>query len=466
MPEAAFAIVGMLVPVLLFAGIVGLAIAGSQKMARRMREAWSASAQRLGLGVDLSRSYRPKIYGQRDGFGVNVDVYTTGSGKNKSTWTRFRVASTGPAAALNLGPENFFSSMGVSLTSRVDHLIGDRAFDDAAIIDGNEAVALAVLHHGFRHPFAAAMHEGVRLKAGTFIVRRSGVVRDAHRLTYEVERLLALAKSANVGDVAGRIARNALVDPEPGVRQRCFEFAVARYPNHEATRRMLEEGRRSPWVDMRIRVATRLGTNGLPTLEPIVVDPSVSPPWRAEALRRVAGLGSPRTAELALTVVETGFGSLLDAGLDVAMQLRLPAFAPHIRARLVRHEAHDVPRAIRALAATGDVSDEALLIGGLGNDDEAIVIAAIEALGVLGTIGAVEKLLKLSKGVFRDRDIKRAARGAVDAIQGRAGGGGHGGLAVAAEAPVGGEVAMAVEVEAAQSVTDAEVAEATLGVRR
>jgi len=460
--DAFFSILAVFAPLALFGGIVGLAFVASQKAARRRREAWTEAARRLRMTVDVRRAYRPKIYGERDGVSVLVDVYTTGSGKNKSTWTRYQVTTKGAAAALNLGPENFFSSMGVSLSSRVDHQIGDRAFDDAAIIDGNEASALAVLHHGFREPFAAAMHQGVRLKAGTFYLRRSGVTRDTDRLVYEVERLLALAHSAEVGHVVRRIARNALTDPEPGVRQRCFEYVLARHPNHDATRHLLEEGRRSPWADVRIRVASRLGKDGLPLLEGVVGDARIAPQWRAEALRRAAGLGSSRTAELAIHVVETGYGSLLDAGLDVALRMRLPAFAPRIRARLQRHDVHDVPRALRALAATGDASDEALLLTYLDADDEPTVIAAIEGLGTLASIGAVEALLELSKGVFRDRDIKRAARAAVESIQARAGGGGHGGLAVAAEVEAGGHVAVVAE-HGAQAVDEVtETAAATM----
>jgi hypothetical protein len=188
----------------------------------------------------------------------------------------------------------------------------------------------------------------------------------------------------------------------------------------------------------------------------------VSPPWRADALRRLDGLDAPSAADLALSAVGSGYGALLDAGLDVAQRRRLPAFAPHIRARLARHEAHDVPRALRALAATGDASDESLLLGNLDADQEAIVVASIEALGALGTIAVVSRLLELSKGVFRDRDIKRAARAAVEAIQSRATGGGHGGLAVAVDVSAGGEVAVVAEVPAQDEVVGVETTSAVV----
>ena len=55
----------------------------------------------------------------------------------------------------------------------------------------------------------------------------------------------------------------------------------------------------------------------------------------------------------------------------------------------------------------------------LHHPDRSVVIAAIEGLRAIGTIEEIEHLMAFDRGWFRDRTLRRAARGAIDAIQSR-----------------------------------------------
>lgn len=94
-------------------------------------------------------------------------------------------------------------------------------------------------------------------------------------------------------------------------------------------------------------------------------------------------------------------------------------------------EAAEVTAAIaRALGELGGEGTEGVLLRMLRHRDMDVRVAAAEALGSQGTIPAVERLLAAASGGRTSQALRRAARGAVRAIQERAGVSEPGGLAL------------------------------------
>lgn len=69
--------------------------------------------------------------------------------------------------------------------------------------------------------------------------------------------------------------------------------------------------------------------------------------------------------------------------------------------------------------AVGDPRHAPLAVAALDDDDEQVVVAALKALAVIGWNEHYKQVVALTKGFFRNGQIKDAARSAADAIKGR-----------------------------------------------
>ena len=99
--------------------------------------AWAEVAQRF----DLAQVKPMELIGEVDGISVHADVFHTGSGKNRQTWTRV-VIEGGLTRAVGLAKEGFFSrAFGHDIAT------GDRSFDEAVKVRHARHEAALVTQH-------------------------------------------------------------------------------------------------------------------------------------------------------------------------------------------------------------------------------------------------------------------------------------------------------------------------------
>jgi len=360
----------------------------------KRRKAWVEVAGRLGLTL-----VKPDhLIGELDGSNVVVDIITRGSGKNRRTYTRV-CASGGLPDDLTLAREGFFSSF----TS--DHETGDKRFDSAVRVKGDEGLALAVLDEPIRAIVANATLEGWVYQGGIWLYEVQ------RRLGAEIEDKLrsgaALAQTLRgaAQSVAQRLAARVTSDPDTGARRRVLEYLIEHYRDTEALRRALDAARSD--VDATVRFIAARELVDLEVLAAIARDRELPGQLRADALRAACAMRKhPTTLQL------------ID---DLPAELSEETTAPALRLALAW-----------ALGVVPNARAEATLIDLLESKGDEVQLEAIRSLGNVGTVAAVPALIP-----FRDRFMAFAmqsagvAKDAILQIQSRAGHAAAGALALA-----------------------------------
>jgi hypothetical protein len=230
-----------LIPIILLAVVVIGFLAW--KSHQRTVETWRRVGAELGLNTTVGRGLsRPVLSGAIAGLPVTVDTYTQRSGKNNTTYTRYRVGYPPLGIGLQLKREGVFSSV-TKLFGFQDVAVGDAAFDDNFNVKtNNEAKLRNLLTPSVRSgllQFTASYPHGA-IKDAHIEVTTSRFESKADRLRSTVQRMVATARllaspTAGVTDdmvsdreqglvdeVAGRV--RDLVEAEPeDVDQRIFE---------------------------------------------------------------------------------------------------------------------------------------------------------------------------------------------------------------------------------------------------
>ena len=96
---------------------------------------------------------------------------------------------------------------------------------------------------------------------------------------------------------------------------------------------------------------------------------------------------------------------------------------------------------------------EARVIPFLDNEREVIQLAAIEALARIGTVESVSELSLMTEGLFRDSDLRDAARAAIEMILSRTGAE-AGSLSLAEDSAEDGHLSVAPETGAQLSLEE------------
>ncbi len=253
-----------------------------------------------------------------------------------------------------------------------------------------------------------ALLAGARLSGGRFVPADTSAKRSAReQQTMDAATSLALGALYAQGKTPQiRLALHVRTDPEPGFRRACLEALVDRFDEAPETLEVL----RAALVDgdpvVRVYAARVLRSDA-----------------SLEVLRAV--VAEPESPEDALAEALFGLADRSEA-VPISRLAELPQLGQRVRAAIAR-----------GAAVRGGPAAEVLLLDLLDADDDVVDVAAAEALGRCGSLSAVEPLLAHTRGVFRDRAVKRAATAAVAAIQGRAGGE-SGGLSLSAGADAGG----------------------------
>lgn len=335
-------------------------------------------------------------------------------------------------AGLAFGPEGLVQSM-LRTVAGGDVTTGDRAFDDAVLVQGDPALVLAVLDAANRRLVRRLVSEGALLDGGE--LRWRGLP-GSTGLTETIRALVRAAKALQIdpGAIPGRLRQRVKRDPLPDVRRRALELLLARFPEAPETAAALETalGDRDPSLRLRATRQTGPGEDARiePVLRALAADARVEARVREEALDLyIDRLGSPRASPLLVELLD-------DAAMAPGAAARLARTGrsealPALCARLGRGDAGARAGIAAAIGRLGDARNPALEAAVLPLLDEGpLRVAAAEALARIGSQRAIALLLPLTEGLLTGGDVKASAQRAIDAIRARRGDGEAGGLSV------------------------------------
>ena len=191
-------------PLVLLLFAVGVAalfvvmVVSISRQQRRVREQLGALAARFGLELrrqpaKLGFEPPPAVEGRYRNRQVRFFNYSTGSGKNRTTWSAVAAAVGGPGGfTLELLPENFVTRIATAFGMQ-DLRVGDPAFDPVFIVKSSDpAYAIAALLPEIRARLVEQRRRGV---FGHLAVK-AGEVRYA-----EVGSFDLAARAARLGDM-------------------------------------------------------------------------------------------------------------------------------------------------------------------------------------------------------------------------------------------------------------------------
>ena len=366
--ELCIAFMGFIPFLLVGAVILGFAFWMNSRHEEAMKQVATTHGLRFHEGGVFGGNC--KVEGEIDDTHVIVDTYTSGSGKNKSTYTRFRVKDLAIDPSLSVGSEGVLSFIGKAFQGQ-DYEVGDKAFDDAVLVrGGHTADVCATFDVNTRQAVYKAVNNSWKLTGSEWSLRRSGRMSDARQMSVLIERGVEAARATRRrdGTVLERLERIYRDDPQPRVRANALKERVKLKPAMDAAE--LHELAQDPsW--MGLVAAHALGTDAAIEHLHFAMENGEPPGVRMTAAEMLAASSDPR--------------------VDRARVEKVFRFA-------VEHEPW-IDRAIRGLEK-------------------------------VGTVDAVPVLLEYADG-FLPSARKTAAKKAVRAIQSRIGGAGRGQLAIA-----------------------------------
>ncbi len=209
------------------------------------------------------RVYDDEVRGEVRGVSIRIDTYTTGSGKNKSTWTRFRVSDPSSLHAQQVAAEGLFSGMG-KLLGGEDVQIGDPAADGKLLLRGSEDEIVARMSAEARPKVMRAVTRGWEHEQGTWTYRRRGKMTNVSEmraiLAHGFEVTTALRMEGNRQQV---LVQRALTDPLESARVRALEVRLKSGPLASTD----EERLAASGGMVGVVVAEAMGMRGIPALK-------------------------------------------------------------------------------------------------------------------------------------------------------------------------------------------------------
>lgn len=219
----------------------------------------------------------------------------------------------------------------------------------------------------------------------------------AARVRADVEALVALVDGARLSSrpELERVVHNALEDPEPEVRER--NAAV------------LGELMSAAGEDARYGAAVRLLST-----DQIAID------HRVDLLRIVRTLPAERIAPLMHRLLDEGELALARRAVSWAGEVEDEESVRHLVKLLRRFDDSSLRLAVvEVLGQIGDSRAQTALLNLLDREEEGLRMHVIRALGRVGGAEAAEQIRPFTKGLFTDRELKKAAREAMTEIEAR-----------------------------------------------
>lgn len=352
-------------------------------------EAWRLMAIELDLHYSKTFPMSGRMQGERQGF--DVAIY------------KQRVANQA-AVAIEVGPvDPGFTLRPEGAVARLIHSdveVGEPEFDERVLVEGDSAVALAMLPAETRRTVEIVVVHGNGTVANGMV---RSTVRYLGQAPSTLDSMLELAREFRQPDpekVPALLAQRALQDASSKIRLRAFQELASSFEGSEtllATARKLRE--------------------------------SSELPLRLEALRALLNEPAPEGT---------------DAGEELARLVQ--------RGNLDASQSREALVSLaRGLARRGDPASQPRLLKLLEDPDVSVRKAAAEALGQVGDVSAVAPLRRLADSgqLFRSGPA-RAAELAIEEIKGRAGGSQAGEVSLAAVEPLQGAVSPSEESEAVE----------------
>jgi len=205
-----------LVPIILLAVVViGLL---AWKSHQRTVETWRRVGAELGLQATVGKGLsRPVLSGTIAGLPLKVDTYTQRSGKNNTTYTRYRVGFPPLGMGLQLKREGMFSGF-TKMLGFEDVAVGDATFDDAFNVKTNSREELRKLltpsvRSGLLRFMASYPHSVIRDDHVLLTTTRFESKED--RLKSTIQRMAATARL--LASPTSGIADDMVIDREQGL---------------------------------------------------------------------------------------------------------------------------------------------------------------------------------------------------------------------------------------------------------
>ncbi len=478
-----------LAAVLFVAGVASVAyLIYAVTYSERSRK-WRDAARAVGLaGVEARRFLNVEyaLSGTLDGLRVTIEAYQRGKYEHG---TRIVVGGFRHGAyQLSVRAEGVTSAIEKTFGEReID--VGDAAFDDTAYVQGAPALVRALFDEETRRTCGA-------LLAGRIVAEGPGGPRTLEHIRASVSdnelrvelrsslfdrtedflpsllmQVVALGRRLRrPDDLAARIAGNAAADPEAGVRLACLRTLASDFPQQAATRAALLGACRDNSPDVRLHAASSLGPDGHETLRALAAAESGS-----LAARAIAALGpacDPAAAATRLRVaVAAQDAEVARACIEVLGRSGHATATGTLLGVLAAPDEGLAAAAARALGDLGAPAAEPALIEALGHESGEVRLAAAASLGRMGSPLAVVPLRNAAASHRLDGPLRRAAREAIVAIQGRVGGASPGQLSLA-DGEAGqvslvdedrqGQVSLQVETSPAQPAPSASASAATM----
>ena len=425
----------LLIPVVV-ATIIGARIF----MRSSTTQPWSDAAHALGLGYSAATfSKGPRIWGHVDGYSVEVDIVQRGSGNTKSDHTRHIVRGGGRIPTdVALASETFWSSLDI-MGKEIE--VGHSSFDEIVRVRGVESTVLALLDANARRCVADFIrtHKGM-IKDGDVSCEVSGRERNGPLLEARLRAMLEIAVALTLrhDEVTARMADNVRDDPAAGVRLRNLEYLCRHYRLSKECKTACERALHDKSPRIRLLAAKSIGARGVGVLEAILDDQGAPRDVVLSAYALLVDRLPRQDLERRTHAILRGsHDPLVVEALVVVADQRIVAARERTLALVSQRHPTVVAAAARALGVIGEGLDSPTIAALLDHEEDTVKIAACEALAKIGRVDAVEPLLEHTKGMFKNGDLKRVARGAVEAIQSRAGDVGGGRLSVVEQQGLG-----------------------------
>lgn len=280
---------------------------------------------------------------------------------------------------------------------------GDSELDAALAVHGDPPVVRGALDAANRPRlvdlFAAVPRPASLQVSGRRLTLRGPDSRaiSADRMEAEVRLLVALTRDLRLSrrTLLERVVTNALEDDSPHVRE-----------NNAA---VLGELMSKAGPDARYGAAVRL----LPS-EEIPLD------HRLDVLRMVRSMPAARVRPLMQLMLEEGALELARRAVGWVKETRCDDCLRHLVKVMHRFDDRALARSVaEAMGELRDPKAQPTLLNLLNREDDAVRISALEALGRVGGREVLPTILPYTKGLFVDRDLKRAAREAMERIEAR-----------------------------------------------
>ncbi|MEM8994091.1 MAG: HEAT repeat domain-containing protein [Acidobacteriota bacterium] len=422
-------------PVALAAIVVGIMLV-SQFTGRR---SWEKAARDLGLGLTTKFGGGKQLHGEIDG--LSVAVRTDSQSQNQ----RNLIAEVyGVHPGFSLAREGTLTRI---LTRDIE--TGDRIFDDRLRIEGDPLRAVAVLDHHARRLAHRVIVEGKGELQRGIISRTFKDIDQAREILGPMLELAKVLHSPADRDLPMALGERALTDESLAVRRQAFHHLKTSYSRSERLLSTAEGLLQAPSEQLRLEACRVLLTTdagrGQPAADAlldIVRRRHLKASTRANGLRLLA---ASRYRETAVPTMTSILGQA-DEDPDVRRAAIDSLIQTPARDKLLDVDpvgAEEAEVLATACAHIGPPAQSRLLEL-LGSEEDAVRVAAVDALRRVGDLRAIPALHEVAEsGTLFNAAAAKAARRAIDEIRHRLGGSQGGEMSIVALEPLDGALSAA-----------------------